>query len=254
MGIVDSHAHLTARGLEEHLPDMLARAQEVGIDYIINICTNPDELERGLQLAQDYPWIANVAATTPHDVAKEGEAHFDAIASKAKELVAIGETGLDYYYEHSDRVLQQKFLRRYLQLAKLVNLPVVIHCRNAFADFFRIIDEEYKGHPGVLHCFTGTLEEAHEVVLRGWYLSLSGIVTFKKSVELQQVAREVPLDHLLIETDTPYLAPMPHRGKRNEPAYLVNTAQCIAALRGISYEELAMATSQNALALFRLST
>lgn len=193
--------------------------------------------------------MANAAATTPHDVAKSGESDFDEIAKEASRLQAIGETGLDYYYEHSPRELQQLFLRRYLKLARDHQLPVVIHCREAFADLFKILDEE--GHAGgVLHCFTGTLEEAQGVIARGFYLSLSGIVTFKKSLELQEVGKAVPLDRLLIETDAPYLAPQSHRGKRNEPAFLVDTARFLADLRTIPFEELALHTSANAEALF----
>lgn len=248
--IIDSHAHLTFSGLDTKA--LLERAQKAGVSKIVNICTNPDELKRGIALKKDYPWIYNVASTTPHDVSKEGEQHFEFFKNHTEQLVAIGETGLDYYYEHSDKETQQKFLRRYFQLAKKVNLPVVIHCRDAFADFFKIQDEEFDG-PGVLHCFTGNMEDAHQVIERGWFLSLSGIVTFKKSVELQEVAKMVPLHQLLIETDTPYLAPMPYRGKPNEPAYLVETAKFIADLREMSFEELTDQTAQNASLLFNLS-
>ena len=247
--LIDSHAHITFGGLD--VPALLARAKEAGISKIINICTSPDELTRGIELKKEYPWIYNVGSTTPHDVSKDGEKDFEAFASQTEHLVAIGETGLDYYYEHSDKESQQKFLRRYFQLAKKSNLPVVIHCRDAFSDFFKILDEEFDG-PGVLHCFTGNMDEAHQVIERGWFLSLSGIVTFKKSLELQEVAKIVPLHQLLIETDTPYLAPMPYRGKPNEPAYIVETAKSIANLRGIPFEELADQTAQNAALLFNL--
>ncbi len=255
---IDSHAHLTSSSVYEHVEDLLTRAQQVGVQAIVNICTNPLSLERGLELSQRYPWIYQAAATTPHDVEKEGEEVFEILASAARQgqLKAVGETGLDYYYEHSNRQIQKDFLRRYLQLALECQLPVVIHCREAFADFFEIIDADYcvqgRHAPGVLHCFTGTLAEAEEVLKRGWMLSLSGIVTFKKSQELQQVAREIPLEQLLIETDTPYLAPQSHRGKPNEPAFLIETAAFIAHLKQISVEELAQATAQNAKRLFCL--
>ncbi len=168
----------------------------------------------------------------------------------------MGETGLDYHYEHSNRSIQQQFLVRYLHFALECNLPVIIHCREAFTDLFTLLDAEYqlKGKlaPGVLHCFTGTMAEAEEVLKRGWMLSLSGIVTFKKSLELQQVAREIPLEQLLIETDTPYLAPQKYRGKPNEPAYLVETASFIASLKGLSVEEVAAVTTSNAQKIFHL--
>jgi len=253
MQLIDSHAHLCSSALAEDLDAILERAQAAGIEKIVNIATNPQELERGLSLSKQHPWIYNVGSTTPHDVEKEGELYFETFAKHARagDLVAVGETGLDYFYWKESAELQQAFLRRYLQLAAECSLPVVIHCRDAFADFFRILDEE-KSVSGVLHCFTGTVAEAKDVIARDWYLSLSGIATFKKSEELRDVARLVPLNRLLIETDSPYLAPTPYRGKRNEPAYLVETAKCMAEARGISVEELAAATRANASTLFSL--
>lgn len=255
---IDSHAHLTAEGVFEDLEGILERAQQAGVKGICNICTDRLTLERGLLVAERYPWIYSVAATTPHDVEKLGEADFEWIASYARQglLKAIGETGLDYYYQHAERSIQQQFLRRYLRLALECQLPVVIHCREAFSDLFTILDEEYRmGQqytPGVLHCFTGTMDEAEGVLSRGWMLSLSGIVTFKKSHALQQVAKHVPLSQLLIETDTPYLAPQSQRGKRNEPAFLLETAACIAAIKRIPLEQVVEATTQNAKKLFDL--
>lgn len=251
--LVDSHAHLCSSALAEDLDGILERARSAGIEKIINIATNPEELEKGLSLAKRHPWIYNAGSTTPHDVEKQGERFFETFAfhARAGELVAIGETGLDYYYWRDSAELQQEFLRRYLRLAAECTLPVVIHCRDAFDDFFRILDSEAPVQ-GVLHCFTGSIEEAKEVIARDWYLSLSGIATFKKSEELRETARLVPLDRLLIETDSPYLAPMPYRGKRNEPAYLVETAKCLAEARGVPIEELAAATRANAETLFRL--
>jgi TatD DNase family protein len=251
----DSHAHLSSAGVFPHIEAILQKAQLAGVSKIVNICTDVDSLKKGLELHQRYPWVYNTAATTPHDVEKEGEEVFEIIAEQAKQgnLVAIGETGLDYYYEHSNREVQQHFLKRYLQLSLECQLPVVIHCREAFKDFFQIIDMHYPSPAGVLHCFTGTLEEAEEVIKRGWYLSISGIVTFKKSEELRAVAKRVPLEQLLIETDTPYLAPQSQRGKSNEPAFLPEIAGLIATVKGLSLEEVAKATSQNAANLFHLT-
>lgn len=252
----DSHAHLSSPDVYPGVHDMLQRAQDAGVNHIVNICTDVDTLEKGLLLAKQYPWVRNAASTTPHDVEKEGESVFPLMAKHARngDLVAVGETGLDYHYTHSDRTIQKDFLGRYLHLALECHLPVVIHCREAFVDFFEILDAEYvvdgRHAPGVLHCFTGTIEEAENVWKRGWYLSLSGIVTFKKSEELREVARLAPLDQLLIETDTPYLAPQGHRGKLNEPAFVVETAAQIAAVRGIPLAELAAATTANAKRLF----
>jgi TatD DNase family protein len=217
---VDSHAHLASDELYQDIEGLIARAQAAGVDRIVNICTDKETLVRGLRMAEKYPCLMTTASVTPHDVAKIGESDWEeiAVAARGGRLVAIGETGLDYHYTHSPKEIQIDFLRRYLRLAKECHLPVVIHCRDAFADFFQILDEEYVGGKGVLHCFTGTLDEAKEVVKRGFYLSLSGIVTFKKSVALQEVAAFVPLENLLIETDAPYLAPQSKRGKMNEPA------------------------------------
>lgn len=258
MTYIDSHAHLSSSQVWPDIDTVLERAKNSGVSQIINICTDRETLEKGLELSKRFPWIHNTAATTPHDVEKEGDLYFSLIAERARDgsLVAVGETGLDYYYEHSPKEIQKKFYIKYLHLALETGLPVVIHCREAFFDFFEILDSEYKVDgrhaPGVLHCFTGTVEEAGAVIERGWFLSLSGIVTFKKSVELREVAKIVPLDQLLIETDTPYLAPQKHRGKRNEPAFLPETAQLIADLKGVSIDELARATSENAKKLFKL--
>lgn len=258
MTYIDSHAHLTSDAIYPHIDEVLQRAQAAGLKHIFNICTDKVTLERGLELSKKHPWIYQVAATTPHDVEKEGEEVFPIMAEAARsgKLKAVGESGLDYHYNHSNPEIQRAFLKKYLHLALECNLPVVIHCRDAFSDFFNILDEVYlsdkRALPGILHCFTGNLEEAKEVVKRGWYVSLSGIVTFKASTELRDVARFVPLDKLLIETDAPYLAPQSKRGKQNEPAYILETAQLIAMLKGISSEELAKATTENALRVFKI--
>jgi TatD DNase family protein len=259
MKLIDSHAHITSPIFKEDFDELLIRASQAGLEFIVNICTDKDSLDWGLEVAKENSFIRNVASTTPHDVEKDGEHFFPFVRQAAldKKLIAIGETGLDYYYEHAPRDLQKDFLRRYLRLAKEVNLPVVIHCRDAFEDFFSILDEEYVQDadnylPGVLHCFTGTLDEAAHLVAKGWYISFSGIVTFKKSLELKEVAKSVPLENLLIETDSPYLAPPPYRGKRNEPAYVVEVAKCLAELKEVEIEELARVTKANTLKLFNL--
>ena len=183
---------------------------------------------------------------------------FPYFAKLAKEgsLVAIGETGLDYFYEHSNKRLQKKFLIQYLHLALETNLPVVIHCRDAFEDLFEIADAEYtvssQSAPLLLHCFTGDKEIAKKALDRGWYLSFSGIVTFKKSESLREAANYVPLDQMLIETDSPYLAPQSRRGKVNFPSYLPETAEKLAILKGVSLDHFAKMTSQNASHFFKL--
>ena len=243
MPLIDSHAHLGDEAFDPDLEEVIARAKEAGLTHIVNICTDEETLNKGLQMRSDFVHLA--AATTPHDVEKEDL--FSLVEKHLDDLVAIGETGLDYFYEHSPRKLQQDHLHRYLDLAQRTNKPVVIHCREAFTDFFSILDQ-YKVQ-GVLHCFTGTQAEAEGVIERGFYLSLSGIVTYKKSEALREVAKWVPLDRLLIETDAPYLAPQKWRGKRCEPAYVTETARVISEVRN---EEIAIATAENARRLFRL--
>ncbi|MFA6916074.1 MAG: TatD family hydrolase [Parachlamydiales bacterium] len=256
--LIDSHAHITSAACLPDADALIAAAQAAGVGSIVNICTDAASMAAGVDLRRRYPQVFNAGATTPHDVEKEGEECFELFASHARngDLVAVGETGLDYYYEHSPRVLQQEFLVRYLKLALECRLPVVIHCRDAFSDFFRFLDAHYTVNgqhaPGVLHCFTGDEKEAKEVVSRGWFLSLSGIVTYKKSAILKDVAKAVPLDNLLIETDSPYLAPESKRGRKNQPAYIIETAQVIADLKGIPFETVAAATAENARRLFSL--
>lgn len=255
---IDSHAHLCSKEFDGHEQLLVKAAHEAHVNKIINICTDLRSLEKGIKLAEECPNVFNTASTTPHDVLKEGESFFPIVLEYAKKglLKGVGETGLDYYYEHSPREIQKRFLVKYLQLARECRLPVVIHCREAFSDFFEILDAEYRENgkhlPGVLHCFTGTMHEAEKVIERGWYLSLSGIITFKKSVELKEIAKFAPLAQLLIETDSPYLAPQTQRGKVNQPKFVVEVAQMIAQLKNISLEEVGKATSSNAETLFNI--
>ena len=252
---IDTHAHLTSDECLKDLEGIVMRARKSGIDKIVNICTDEKTLREGLRLQEKEPWIYSTAATTPHDVEGEGESFFPIVETRAREgkLIALGETGLDYHYTHSSREVQRAFLLRYFALASRLSLPLIFHCRDAFNDLFTLADAHYLNKPGLLHCFTGTLEEAKGVLERGWYLSFSGIVTFKKAEELQAIVPHIPIDRLLIETDAPYLAPQSRRGKTNEPSFLIETAECIAALRAISLEELALATTRNAETFFRFS-
>lgn len=250
---IDSHAHLTSAELLPDVDAIIARAQAAGVTKIINICTDAASLEAGLALQKRFPNVIHTtAATTPHDVDQEGETFFPIVKAAAKQLVAIGETGLDYFYKHSPGDIQRAFLSRYFELALSTKLPLIFHCRDAFEDLFAMADREYQHGKAVLHCFTGTMEEARGVLDRGWLISLSGIVTFKKSEALREVAQFVPLDRLLIETDAPYLAPQSRRGQRNEPAFLIETARCIAQIKGLSIDEVAHQTTQNALQFFAI--
>lgn len=243
----DSHAHLSAPPLLNEIDAILTRAQSAGIKAIVNICTNASCIQEGLEISKRYPWVYHAAGVHPHDAQQEGEAFLPIVESFARQrtFVAIGEIGLDYHYHHSAPSIQQEFLRKQLRLALELQLPVIIHCREAFEDLFRILDEEYVDAPGVLHCFTGTIADAHRVLERGWYLSFSGIVTFKKSIELKEVVKMVPSDRLLVETDSPYLAPQSKRGKQNEPANVVETTEVLAAIRNVPASDLAQLSYRN---------
>jgi TatD DNase family protein len=253
MHYFDSHAHLSSSEILPIIDEVMARAKQEGVERIINICTDPVNLQEGLALEKRFPGLKNAGATTPQDVEQEGEEAFASFekAARQKQLVAVGETGLDYYYKELNVKVQKRFLVRYLHLAAECNLPVIFHCREAFSDLFSIVDAEYpQKAPAILHCFTGTIKEAEEVLLRGWHLSFSGIVTFKKSDPLREIAKMVPLDQLLIETDAPYLAPGIHRGKPNEPSFLPETAKCIALAKGIAIEDVVRASFNNGSKLF----
>jgi len=250
--MIDSHAHLTSPQILSTILEVVERAKKADVEKIINICTDQTSLEAGLKIAKEVPGIYNTAATTPHDVEEDGEHFFPLVEAALGDLVAIGETGLDYFYEHSPKALQQRFLRRYLDLARKVSLPIIFHCRDAFADLFSITDEQYKDLPAVLHCFTGSLEEARDVLDRGWYISFSGIITYKKSEALRQVVDFAPLDRIFVETDSPYLAPQKWRGKQNEPAYMIETVKTIAERKGIPIAEVKKQTSLNISQFFSL--
>lgn len=258
MYFIDSHAHLTGETLFPVFPALVENAAKAGVQRIVNICTDRDSLARALEVMEQYPSVVHAAAIPPHDVVEEGPAGFPAVKNAAEKglLIAIGETGLDYFHSEHTKETQKKFLVDHLQLANAVDLPIVIHCRCAFADFFEILDSECrignKWRTGVLHCFTGTMAEAEEVIKRGWYVSISGIATFKKSEELREIVKQIPMEHLVIETDAPWLAPQLYRGQTNEPAYVVEVAKTIAQVKGLSLEEVAQITFKNTQNLFRL--
>jgi len=257
--MIDSHAHITSETLVFEAKDLLLRAEEAGVKQVVNICTDPSSLAAGIELSKRFSSVCNTAATTPQDAKTQDDLFFPIIekACEDKQLVAIGETGLDYHYSYNTKETQKKFFSQYIGLAKKYRLPLVIHCRDAFDDFFSIVDKEYKEGgkwgPLVLHCFTGTLKEAEEVLKRGFYLSLSGIVTFKNSEELRKVAAITPLEQLLVESDSPYLAPVPKRGSTNEPSFLPYTCKVIAEAKGVDLSAVIASCAANARTLFGLA-
>ncbi len=255
---VDSHCHLNYKGLIEDQAGVLTRARASGVDTMLNIATRENEWDAVLATAEREADVWATVGIHPH----EADEHPDVDTAKLVEraahprIVGIGETGLDYYYDHSDRHRQRASFRSHIVAARETGLPLVVHTRDAEADTLAILSEEmWKGaYPGVIHCFTASGAFADAAIAMGFYISLSGIVTFKNAADLQATARRLPLDRLLIETDSPFLAPVPHRGKSCEPAFLADTARFLAELRGESVEELAAATSANFRALFTKTT
>lgn len=258
MMLFDSHAHVDGPEFDADRGDVLARARAAGVRrmIVIGAVGDPSSAERSVALAEQDPDIWATVATHPHDVAKmtdEWWAVHERLAPHPR-VVAIGETGLDYYYDHSPREQQQACFARFLELAHRAGKPVVCHIRDAHDDARAILKEGRAGELGcVIHCFTGTVEDARLYAELGYYVSFSGIVTYKTAQNLRDAVPLVPRERLLIETDCPYLAPIPRRGKRNEPAFLVHTAEVVAGCAGMNLEELAKVTAENAARVFRLT-
>jgi TatD DNase family protein len=253
--LIDSHAHLDFEQFDKDRDRVLQNAREAGVSEIVTIGTDvaTSRAARALVNApEDTPRLFATAGVHPHEAAKVEPTDWEAFETLWRDegIVAVGEIGLDYYYDFSPRERQLAVFEKQLVAARERELPVVIHIRDAFDDFFERFSPLPAG--GVLHCFTGGPKEAEKALALGLMVSFSGIATFPKAQNIRDAAKIVPLDRLLVETDAPYLAPKPHRGKRNEPAYVVHTARCIAEARGISYETLCEATRRNTIALFRL--
>ncbi|MBM7406482.1 MULTISPECIES: TatD family hydrolase [Sphingomonas] len=254
MKLADSHCHLNYKGVFEQQPEVLARARSAGVVAMLNISTRENEWDAVIGTAEREPDVWATIGIHPNEADSYPEVDTERLVARAAHprVVGIGETGLDYYYEHSDRARQQASFRSHLAACRQTGLPVVVHTRDAEADTAAILKEELgKGSfLGVIHCFTGTAEFARQALDIGFYISISGIVTFKNARELQETARWLPRERLLVETDAPFLAPVPHRGRPGEPAYVADTCRFLADLRGEDVEELADATRANFHALF----
>jgi TatD DNase family protein len=252
--LVDHHCHLDFPQLAENREAVIRRAKAAGVGVIVTISTRIRRLPEILAIAESDPDVYCSVGTHPHQAHEELDIGVEEIVRLAEhpKVVAIGEAGLDYYYQHSTPEAQAEGFRRHIAAARATGLPLEIHSREADADTARILAEEHaKGaFPAILHCFTGGRELARAAVALGFYVSFSGVVSFKKSDELRAIAREVPLDRLLVETDAPFLAPEPHRGRTNEPAYVVHTAAAVAKARGVTAEEVAAGTTENFFRLF----
>ncbi len=252
--LIDSHCHLEYDGLVENQEAVLQRARDAGVGGFLNISTRHSEWERVVGTAQRESDVWASVGIHPH----EADAHENlgrdilAEATKAERVVGIGETGLDYYYDKSDRQVQQDLFRMHIGVARETGLPLIIHTRDAEDDTAAILahEKEKGAFPALIHCFTASADFGRKVLDMGLSISISGIVTFKNAKDLQAVAAEIPADRLLVETDSPFLSPVPHRGKPCEPAFVRNTAEFLAELRGESFDELAERTTHNFHELF----
>lgn len=244
----DTHAHLDDQQFRADQEQVIARAKEAGLEFIVNVGYNVASAKRTVQLTKKYDFIYGTVGMHPHDASKLDGASLQELKKLAADpkIVAIGEIGLDYYWNHSPHDVQQRVFRRMIDLAREVKLPIVVHDREAHEDIFRILKEEQASEVGgIFHCYSGSWPLALEAIKMGFYISIAGPVTFHNAKKTLEVVKEVPLEHLLIETDSPYLAPVPYRGKRNEPAYVVKVAEMFAQIKGLSVAKVAKATTAN---------
>jgi TatD DNase family protein len=252
--LVDSHCHLDFPEFAAELDEVVARARRAGVVRMVTICTRLDQFDRVRAIAERFPEVYCSVGVHPHEAADDWGQDAATLIELARhpKVVGIGETGLDYYYEHSPRDAQQRSFRAHIAAARSTGLPLIVHSRDAEADTIAILAEEQArgAFPGLIHCFSGSSYLAEKSVELGLMISLSGILTFKKAEALRAAVSGVPHDRLLVETDAPYLAPVPHRGKRNEPAFVVHTASVAAQLTGLTPAALAQRTTENFFSLF----
>ncbi|HEU0173097.1 MAG TPA: TatD family hydrolase [Blastocatellia bacterium] len=260
--LIDSHAHLDVPNYDADRAEVISRARQSGVEMILEICGSDiarGSLDVGLKLAEEYPFIYAAVGAHPHEASLYDEALDRKLLAMSdhEKVIGWGEIGLDYHYDHSPRDAQRLVFRRQLRVALERRLPAIIHTREAEDDTIQILREDWEegggdAVGGIIHCFTGTQRLADAAIEMGFYISFSGVLTFKNAADLRDVARSVPMERLLIETDCPYLAPLPHRGKRNEPAFVKETAAKLAELKTVGVEEVALATSDNFKRLFKL--
>lgn len=250
-GLTDSHCHLDSEQFEPDREAVIERALAAGVERMVAIGTGdgPPDLEVGIRLADRYPAIFATVGVHPHEASKAESGTYAKLAEclKHPKVVALGEIGLDYHYDFSPRATQRAVFIEQMNVARDARKPIVIHTREAWDDTFALLEEHWKptGLGGIMHCFSGGPKEAERSFALGFHLSFGGIVTFPKALDVQEAARMTPADRLLVETDAPYLAPVPRRGKRNEPAFVVETARKLAELRGATLEEITRTTSEN---------
>ena len=256
--LVDSHCHLSYEGLCEQVPEVVARAGEAGVTHMLCICSSLLEFGDVSQVADNNNNVFCSVGIHPHESGKEPEIDAETLVKLAEhpKTIGIGETGLDFYYDNSPRNIQERNFRTHIQAARKTKLPLIIHTRDADQRTIEILREEHTEgpFPGVIHCFSAGEEVANCALELGLFISLSGIITFKNAQELRNTVKSLPLDRILLETDSPFLAPMPHRGKKNEPALVVHTAQKASEIFEISFDELADITTKNFFRLFTKAT
>ena len=251
--LIDSHAHLEMKEFDNDREKVVERARQAGVDFVITVGTNLALSRKAVELAERHENIYATVGIHPHDVVNTDNKTFDTLLELAhrKKVVAYGEIGLDFFRNISPQEKQLDLFGRQLELAKELQLPVIIHDRDAHEQTLRIVSASGVRR-GVFHCFSGDYNMAKQCIDLGFYISVPGVVTYDKAKTIQDVARRVPLSSLLLETDAPYLAPIPHRGKRNEPSFIIHTAKKVAELKGVSWEEVAQATTQSAKSLFHI--
>lgn len=256
--LIDTHAHLFDGRLAKELPAVLARAAAAGVERVICIGIDAESSRESVRLANTYPMLAAAVGLQPNDLSNAAAGDWDEVVRLAEaepKVVAIGETGLDRYWDKTPFAVQEEFFARHIELARRLGKPFVIHCREAEADTVRMLRAEFDRHGpirAVMHSFSGDLATARACLEMGLDLSFAGMLTYPSAQNLRDVAAEVPLDRLLVETDCPYLAPVPHRGKRNEPAFVAHTAAVLAGVKGVSPAVVAEHTTRNAVRLFGL--
>ena len=259
MELIDSHAHIDFPQFAGDRDAMLQRAREAGVQTLLAVGTGPgpEKLDAALPFAEQHDWIYTTVGIHPHEAKEVTQSHLDELARLAKhrKVIAWGEIGLDYFYDHSPRQIQADVFRSQMELAHAAKLPIIIHCRDAWDDCLNLIEEHWKptGLGGILHCFASSLEHAKRGLDMGFLVSFAGNSTYPKAQSIREVAKELPIDCILIETDAPYLAPQAFRGKRNEPAYVAEVAKTLANVRNLPPEEIAATTASNFRRFFRLA-
>jgi len=259
MELIDSHAHIDFPQFAEDREAMLAHAHAAEVTTLLAIGTSPgpDKLDAALPFAEQHDWIYATVGIHPHEAKEVTQNHLDELARLAKhpKVIAWGEIGLDYFHDHSPREVQHRVFRDQMALARQAKLPLIIHCRDAWPDCLNMIEQHWRptGLGGVLHCFTSTLDDARRGIEMGFMVSFAGNSTYPKTQNIRDVAKALPLENILIETDSPYLAPQPYRGKRNEPAYVAEVARTLASVRNLSPDEVAATTTGNFRRFFGLA-